>query len=94
MFVIICVFEVFVKIKMSKRTYNLNNLEDIEELNRFAFVDEELNQSSGEEFGDSDDSETEDYIESRSTDSETDHEFSDVEEEDELLPQENCFIGK
>lgn len=78
---------------MSKQIYDLNKPEDIEELNRVGFLDEEdLYEVPEEYFDESEDSETEDYVETRSSDSETDHEIDNDEPEDEE-PQENCFLG-
>lgn len=70
---------------MSKWIYYIKKAKDIEELNRLDLADEEeLDLIPDEEIGESEDSETENYMETRATDSETDHEITDDEGEFEL----------
>ncbi|KAJ8914718.1 hypothetical protein NQ315_017428 [Exocentrus adspersus] len=70
------------------------NIDDIEELNRVGFLDnEDSNKIPAEDFGESEDSDTEDYVETRSVDSNTDHEITDDEDiEDEQ--HYNFFLGQ
>lgn len=81
---------------MSKKCYNLDNAADVEELNRLVF--EEIDESRTtpiENFDESDESETEDHVETRDTDSDTDHEIDDQDENEGDENQEaTYYIGK
>lgn len=69
---------------MSAWEDNLNHLEEIEKLNRLASANEEkLGQFAKEDVGEYDDSEMQDYVENRLTDSETDHKITENENEEE-----------
>lgn len=80
---------------MHKRHYNFDNPDDIEELNRLAF--EEIDENvvlADEDFEESDYSETEDNVEVRLYDSDTDHDVDDLSENEDEDEEAAYYIGK
>lgn len=77
-----------------KQVFDLNNPQDIDELNRLIFDDDaDDNVTLDEDFIiESEESETEDHLETRSIDSDTDHEAEFVEEEE--VQSDNFYNGK
>ncbi|KAI4469376.1 hypothetical protein MML48_1g00096 [Holotrichia oblita] len=66
----------------TKNYFDLSKQEDIDEIQRLIFEENEASDDVlAEDFGESDESDTDDRIEMRSVDSNTDHEISDDEEE-------------
>ncbi|XP_069701433.1 piggyBac transposable element-derived protein 4-like [Periplaneta americana] len=74
---------------MNKGTYDFQNAEDMKEVQRLIFDYNEL--PVDDNFQETDDSDSEDKVESRSVDSDTDHE---VDDENAELGDANYFIGK
>lgn len=83
-----------------KSFYNLSKQQDIDELNRL--VSKEADEVGGdlpteEHISDSDESETDDRVEVRSVESDTDHGISDQEGSEESSEEQreaNYFLGK
>lgn len=83
----------------SKKVYDLSKQQDIDELNRLVFEEaEEVGSVVEEHISDSDESDTDDHVEVRSVESDTDHEISDQEISEESSDEEqrgaNYFLGK
>lgn len=80
-----------------KNYFDLNNPQDIDELNRLAFDDDnDENYLPDLDLDESDESETEDNLETRSVESDTDHEL-DLEEIDDANNEEisdNFYSGE
>ncbi|XP_072397676.1 uncharacterized protein [Diabrotica undecimpunctata] len=78
---------------MSNRIYKLDNPADVEELNRLVFEEGECDTNTlpQEDFDESDESSTEDYLETRSMNSDTDHEIDDVDTEDMVGAESENF---
>lgn len=83
---------------MSNRRYDLTKPEDIEELRRLALAegdDFEGETVAEDDFRESDESDSPDEVETRSVDSDTDHEITEEEDvEDEGGSPQNYFLGK
>ncbi|KAF5290729.1 hypothetical protein FQA39_LY14648 [Lamprigera yunnana] len=73
--------------------YNNMFPKDVEEL-RLMFEDDETNVvAQNDNFDESDESDSKDHVETRSVDSETDHEISDDEDTEEPEQEDNIFFG-
>ncbi|KAK9687761.1 Transposase IS4 [Popillia japonica] len=78
--------------KMNKNIIDLENPNDIEEIHRLLYDDDDFGE---EDFNGSDDSETEDCVEMRDLMSDTDHEVENSENEGNLeLDNTHFFYGK
>ena len=75
---------------MSKKYFDLSKSEDIDQIHQLLFSEEDDRNDNLEESGDS---ETEDNLETRSFDSETDHENDSVSEEEEPPQIQGYFLG-
>ncbi|KAF5283019.1 hypothetical protein FQA39_LY04890 [Lamprigera yunnana] len=79
----------------AKKLFNFSKPEDVEELQRLMFEDDETNVvAQNEDFDESDESDSNDHVETRSVDSETDREINGDEDTEEPEQENNIFFGK